>query len=147
MTNPLLGAGYEVHPDTGEWINSEFRRIAEVINDYDPSLFLVWIKPTDRETGEDFDHPYGVMQELQDGRQVMIMVLREDELDERIIARIFAGDTKRHDVFANMDKMEAARKAMELKRKMDQIEEMKDFARTVIKSNKHSFRHNGRQFG
>lgn len=151
MSHPLLGTGYEVHPDTGELINADFARISRVIYDYSqlpgsPQLSLAWIRPTDRTTAEDFNHPYAVVQTLPDGRDVVIFTIREDELDHRVISRILAGDQSKHDVFAQMEKDRVARELLELKKKREMIDDAIDFQRTVLKSPLHTFKHNGKVY-
>jgi hypothetical protein len=149
--HPLLGAGYEVHPDTGEFVNSDFMRIAEIINDYSsmpgsPELYLSWIRPTDRETAEDLSHPYAVIQILPNGQHVAIFTLREDELDHRVIARIMAGDQSKSDVFAQLAKDKDAQELLKLKRKQAEIEQAIEFQRDVLKSPLHTFKHNGKVY-
>lgn len=151
MTHPLLGAGYEVHPDTGEWVNANYALISRIVYDYsqipgNPQLSMAWIRPADRATADDFTHPYAVIQTLPDGRDVVIFTLREDELDHRVIARIFAGDQSKHDVFAQMDKDAAAKKVMEYKKKREIIDDAIEIQRTVLKSPLHTFKHNGKVY-
>lgn len=151
MTHPLLGAGYEVHPDTGEWVNSQYALISRIIYDYSqlpgsPQLSMAWIRPADRNTAEDFTHPYAVIQTLPNGQDVVIFTLREDELDHRVISRILAGDQSKGDVFAQMEKDKVAKELMDLKKKREVIDDAIEIQRTILKSPLHTFKHNGKVY-
>lgn len=131
-----------VPAEDGHWVNEKFARIAEIINDFDRRLQLVWIPPENRTA---FDtKPYAVLHTKDDGLQTIIMYIKEDELDERVLEQLFLGDTERHDVIARMEAQELAATIVRNKEKMERAEERQDFIKTVVGSHKHSFRHNGR---
>lgn len=131
-----------VPAEDGHWINEKFARIAEIINDFDHRLQLVWIPPESR---TQFDiRPYGILHSGDDGQQKMVMLIKEEELDERVIEALFLGDTTKTDVLARLEAKERAAKVLQMKAEMEAAEERQDFIKSVVRSGKHSFRHNGR---
>lgn len=131
-----------VPAEDGHWINEKFARIAEIINDFDHRLQLVWIPPENRTA---FDvKPYGVLHTSDNGAQKMVMLIKEEDLDERILAHLFLNDTERHDVIARLEAEELAQQVLRNKEKMEKAEERRDFISTVVKSPLHSFKHKGR---
>lgn len=131
-----------VPTETGHWVNEKFSRIAEIIHDYDPEMELAWIPPERR--GLIPDKPYAVVHKPDGLKEYVMFKLEEDELDERVLARIFNGDAKHVDVLANLEAMDRARKVMEMKERMDKAADRQDFIASVVGSHKHSFRHNGK---
>lgn len=131
-----------VPAEDGHWVNEKFARISEIINDFDHRLQLVWIPPENRTA---FDtKPYGILHTADNGLQKMVMYIREEDLDERILAHLFLNDTERHDVIARLEAEELAQQVMRNKEKMEEAEARKDFIATVVKSPLHSFKHKGR---
>lgn len=131
-----------VPAEDGHWINEKFARIAEIINDFDHRLQLVWIPPENRTA---FDvKPYGVLHTSDNGAQKIVMLIKEEDLDERILAHLFLNDTERHDVIARLEAEELAQQVLRNKEKMEKAEERRDFISTVVKSPLHSFKHKGR---
>lgn len=137
MTSPLLGSAY-VATDDGYFVSQEHQRIAEIINDYEPTLALVWIPPDKREPG---DMPFAVMHSPVG--QPPYIVFHTDTCDERILERIFAGDAAHNDVLTQLDIKNAAAKALQLKREMDEKEEKKEIATSILKSPKQKYKHDG----
>ena len=131
-----------VPAEDGHWINEKFAYISEIIHDFDHRLQLVWIPPENRTA---FDtKPYGVIHTADNGLQKMVMYLREDEMDERVLQKLFLADTEKNDVLANLEAEELARTVMRNKEKMEQAAARQDFIKSVVKSPLHSFRHKGR---
>jgi len=131
-----------VPAEDGHWVNEKFARISEIINDFDHRLQLVWIPPENRTA---FDvKPYGILHTADNGAQKMVMLIKEEDLDERILAHLFLNDTERHDVIARLEAEELAQQVMRNKEKMEEAEARRDFIETVVKSPLHSFKHKGR---
>jgi hypothetical protein len=126
-------------------LSAQHQRIAEIIKDLDDTLELAWIPPDKRSV---FDkHPFAVVHKPRDGRPAYIaMTLAESEVNHTVIARLLSRDTHRG---FSIDKLEAEQTAAELVRRkeaMDEIEERRDFSEHVIKSRKHTYKHNGLRF-
>lgn len=131
-----------VPAEDGHWINEKFARISEIIHDFDHRLQLVWIEPENRTA---FDtKPYGVLHTADNGAQKMVMFIKEEDLDERVLEKLFLGDTERHDVIARIEAQELAATVMRNKEKMEKAEERREFIASVVRSPKHTFKHNGR---
>jgi len=130
-----------VPAEDGHWVNEKFARISEIINDFDRRLQLVWIPPENR-TPSDV-RPYGVLHTADDGSQRLVMLIKEEELDERVLQELFLNDTSRHDVLARMEANELAQTVLRNKQKMEEAEARQDFIKTVVGSPKHSFKHKG----
>lgn len=71
------------------------------------------------------------------------MYLREDELDERVIARIL--ESRSDNLLQRLDHMETAKELLRLKEEADKREQMNDIARSMWKSRLHTYRHNGKK--
>lgn len=116
----------------GRWINERVSRVVEIIRDYDPNLEVCWIPPDKREPG---DAAFAIVETGLDGRRsVAFYVQTEAEFDERVLARIFAGDTTKSNVLSSIEASEIAHKAMQMKKYLDRWEEEKDHIEHVIKS-------------
>lgn len=125
----------------GHFISQKHRRIAEIINEYEPSLSLAWIPPDDRTEDERF--PFAVVQSRPGQEDYIVMLLREDELDERVLARLWTIDASKNDPMARLNALEAARKAIEYKEELERREEMHDRAKSIFHSPLHTYRLGG----
>lgn len=120
------------NPDLGIALSADHARIAEIINDYDPSLELAWVPPENREVNEEF--PFAVIHHPVGNPPYVVMRLRESEVDHRVLARLWANDSKFNSVLDNIERDEAARRAVDLKRKLEEQEERKEMAAWAIKA-------------
>lgn len=144
--NPLLTDGiYEATPD-GQWVNSDFRRLAEVIQDYDPEMFLSWI-PLSQRTEQD-THPYCVVHEPLGRPGYVVFYLSEAEMarPDIILSRIFTGDTRQHDVGKMLKTQADGAEVMRLKKLDEELDEKRDFVRTLFKSPKGRYKHGGKVY-
>jgi len=119
---------------------AEAERLAEIIQDYDPTLELRWIPPAIR---TNFDNkPFSIWHCPPGLPEYMVMSLRETELDHRVLASLFNANNNNGSV---LDKLEAEEKALEimrLKRQMDQQEADREFAVWALRQTR-TVRHNG----
>lgn len=123
-------------------LSAKHERIAEIIQDLDPTLELVYIPAEVRSV---FDkHPFGVRHSPRDGRPpYLAMTMPEDEVDERVIAKLIKRDTHRGSVIDELEAHENAMRLVQYKQKLEDMEEKREFAHSVLKSKKHTYRHNG----
>lgn len=141
MAHEALLANSHIYDETsGQWINEKFQRIAEIIHDLSPSLALLWIPPSERQEGD--ADPYAVMHTNHAGEQYIFMYIKEEELDERVIAKILEADSDT--LIERLNKMEAAKELLRAKEQEDRNAEMADMARSMWRSPLHSYRHNGK---
>lgn len=144
MIHPILGSRYRYDGKSGEYINTDHARIAQIVNDYDPSLYLCWVPPAQRLPGD--TQTYALVQQRSGQPEQIVKTFTDNEIDERILAWIFRADTTRHDVLSELDAHNAAQQLVEAKKWEDTRDEMADFAKTVLKSPKHVFKHAGKRF-
>ena len=122
-------------------LSADHARIAQIIHDYDDRLELAYIPPNMR-TRED-THPYAVIYNNSDtGNRDIVMRLKEDEVDHRVLARLWGADSRNHNVLDVLEKEEAARQAMEMLRKEDEAAEKAELAAWMVKAPKGA-KHNG----
>lgn len=132
-----------VPAEDGHWINENHARIAELINEYDPTMELLWIPPEYRVKNSN-EAPYAVRHNPPDKEPYIMFYIKEDELDHRVLARIYRGDTTKNDVQAMIESSDKAWNNLRTKIALEKAAERQDFIKTVVGSNKHQFKHNGK---
>ncbi len=116
------------------------QRIAEILQEYDPTLEFRWIPPKDRNS---FDtKPFAVWHNPVGLPSYMIMALKEDELDHRVLAAIFNANNNNGSVLSRLEAEEAAKQAIKYKEQIDLEEERREFALWALRQNK-TVKHNG----
>lgn len=131
-------------PESGYALSADHQRIAEIIQDYDSRLKLGWIPP-DKRTGFD-GKPFAIICTQDDGFEYIVVALREEDVDHRLIGALFraaGGEGNQLDI---MEAEEAARKVLQMKSQMDDFEEKQDFAKFALASRKNYIRHNGKVY-
>jgi hypothetical protein len=131
-----------VPAEDGSWVSEEFARLAEVVKDYDHNLELRWVPP-DKRTRDD-KKPYCIVD-----TRTLTVVFYASELDTPtdILARLFAGDNVRNgNVLQTLETWERARKTLETKKFLEELEEGNDIASSMIDSSLNVYRHNGKKF-
>lgn len=136
-----FGNAHILEPD-GNALSVKHQRIAEIINDLDDTLRLAWIPPDQRSA---FDkHPFAICHFPANGQEpYVVMTFAEDEVDERLIAKVISRDTRQGFSIDKLDAEYRAQKLLEAKNAMEEYEEAHEFAKTVWKSPLHTYRHNG----
>lgn len=132
--------------DTGRFVSQEHMDIATIIQDYNPELHLVWIKPEDRVTDTDRKYPFAVMHFPRDGEPYIVMMVKENELDQRILARLFEADQAKGDPLAKLNAANQAAQVMKEYRQAQEREELAEFHAALLKSPLHTYRHNGKKY-
>lgn len=127
-------------PNSGRFLSEKHRRVAEIINEWKPDLWLCFIPPENR-TIEDTE-PFAVIHRPPNGNEYVVLTCKEEEVDERLIAKLWAADRTRsgNDLNSYLDRLEAAQTALAMKEKMERFEEMHDQARHVFHSPLNSYR-------
>src|SRR5690606_40739677 len=95
--------------DTGMFVSQEHQDIATIIQDYNPELHLVWIKPQDRVSATDREYPFAIMHFPRDGEPYIVMMIKENELDQRVLARLFEADQAKGDPMAKLKDRKSTR--------------------------------------
>lgn len=139
MTNPLgLEADVYVPTEEGYFVSENHARIAEIISDYDPTLRLAWIPPDKREPG---DQPFAIIHAPLGGPEYIVCY--SDNVNEALLERVFSMDSTKHDVWSQIERSQAAAEAIKLKAQMEEMAAAKDLASSIVKSKKHTYRHDG----
>jgi hypothetical protein len=125
-------------------LSAKHERIAEIIRDYDPNLELAWIPPDSRTA---FDRePFAIIHNNPQGGRYVVGYFREDQMNHQIIAHLFKINNANRNVLTDLEAEEAAHKALEYKTLMDEQAEREEFAKSLIKTRKHRYRHNGKVY-
>lgn len=119
--------------EDGQWVSESFMRLAEVINDYDSMLALQWIPPGQRTEVEDKKNPYRVIDTRSD---YIVMYASERDTPESILARLWSRDNGKGNVLDRIEAENEARKALDLKKQMDDEELKQDFVAHLIATKK-----------
>ena len=127
------------HATPNGFISEKQERVAAIIKDYDPDIELVWIPPINRLT-EDDGKEFAVMHRNPD---YIIFYAKADEIDERLLQRLWRSDNSNGNVLNAMDAHNAAVEAMRMREQLDREEETADIARTVLTSKLNTFKHDG----
>lgn len=126
--------------DSQASLSATHERVARLLKDYNPDLDLQYIPEKDRGA---FDaKPFRVVHHAANGEYVVGYFAAKD-VNATLIAHIFKHDKRNRNVLSDLEADEAAREALLAREALDKHEERMDFARSIIKSKKHSYRHNG----
>ena len=132
----LTGNALVYDSSRNEFVNAKHQRIAEIIADYDPDLRLLFIPQRDR-TAADI-YPYAIGHGNDAVGYDIIMYVKEEELDERLLARLWMNDSRKNDPLHYLEKLEEAREAVQLKEELEKREERMDKAKFMIRSPYHT---------
>ena len=135
---------YRWVPEAGALISEKLIRVSEIINDYDPKLFIAPIPDEIRATNPDKSH--ALIHEQKDGGTYVIRLLSEDEINEDLLVWLWTHDNEKNDVLGRIEARDAARRAMNLKKVIDEREEEKEIGQAILNSPLHTFRHNGKVY-
>lgn len=124
----------------GQWVSEQFATLAEVIQDYDSNFELRWIPPEHRKTENERAKPM-VIWDLSQNLPVRYLSERDNPAD--VLAGLFDSDNKHGNVLERMEARETALRLLEMRRQMDEHEEMKDQAAFLMRTKKNYIMHNG----
>lgn len=130
--------------DNGMFISAKISRIVELIREYDYRLDVKWIPPNMRGAS---DPAFAITETLGDGREVVAFYVQsEAEFDETVLARIYEGDNTKGNVQARVAAQNAAISRVREVRAAEERAQYYDLAKSIIRSPKHTYRHNGRKY-
>lgn len=133
-------------PQSGRALSVAHQRLAELIKDYDDTLELAWIPP-ERRPEFDRDKPFAIIcYPRNDQPPYVVMKIKEDQMDESVLAAIIIRDNQHENVLDRLEACEFADQAMQAKADADKQAFREDFVKTVIKSPLHTFRHGGKKY-
>lgn len=136
-------ADLPVPHDDGSFVSAKVSRVVEAIRDYDPNLDVRWMPPSHR--GPD-DNAFMIVHTMPDGSAHVVMYVKnEEDMDERVLGRIYAADKQGNAVMNEIDAMDRAAKELKDRRFRESMEEAADLSRSMLRSGLHTFNHNGRK--
>jgi hypothetical protein len=122
--------------------SDEHRRVAAVIKDIFPTVRLIRM-PTDHPQFDPERH-FALIDEPNLLPAYLITNVAESEVDHRLVARLL--ENNMHDPNSKANKLhllEMASAALEAKREEEWRAEKKDVMKSILKSNKNTYRHDG----
>lgn len=131
---------YHLDANSGMALSAEHTRIAELIKEYEPSLELAWIPPENRTINDAY--PFAIIHRVQGFEPYVVMRLTENEVDHRVLARLYAVDNSRGNVLSMLELEEQARRQVLERKVQDDREEANELAAWAIKT-KAGSKHNG----
>lgn len=135
--------------DLGEFVSDAHMHLAQVLQDYKPTLSLVYIPIKDREA--DDTKPWAILDSPANMPPHIIRYLSDIEMQKpaEVLAWIFEGDLDKHrpdDVFARMEAKRAAEELMNLKKQEEELADHYELISFAAKTNKNTWKHNGRTY-
>jgi hypothetical protein len=123
--------------------SGDHRRVAEVISDLFPTVRLIRVDAL--HPAYDPQRPFALVDEPHMLPPYVIRYLRESEVDQRLVAWLV--ENNMHDANSKVNRLkilEMAEAAMKAKRELEWMGEKKDMMKSIMKSKKHEYRHNGK---
>lgn len=119
----------------GVYVERDTLHVVERIMEYDPNLRVKYLDP-DR-GGELGDPPYKIFERCPDGHERLVFSVWT--LDERVLERLWAADTQRHDIVNVLGITNARARGNLTRRFQEEREAAKDIVEAIIKSPKGSY--------
>lgn len=124
-----------VATEEGQFVSQKWMFLAEMLQDYNPSLELRWIPPEKREA-EDRDKPYMVVHQDRQGRNYIVLYASETDQPEDVMTRIIQADMKHGNVLDRMEIRNNVQRLFELRKREEELAEQEEFAAWLVKTNK-----------
>lgn len=136
----------------GEFISDAHRQLAEVVNDYNPNLFVAHIPRTEGDGMEQF--PFAIIEHQTGQEPVVIRYLTTEQMQnpKAILAWVFEGDLIRHrplDVLTRLDAEARAEELLKMKAWEEEAQDREDqiaFFGSGGREKLHTIKHNGKKF-
>jgi hypothetical protein len=123
--------------------STDHRRVAEVISDLFPTVRL--IKVDSLHPSYDHERPFALVDEPHLLPPYVIRYMRESEVDQRLVAWLVENNMRDPNSKVNrLQILEMAEAAMKAKRELEWMGEKKDMMKSIMKSKKHEYRHDGK---
>lgn len=119
------------------------RRVAEVIREVYPTVVLKKLEPGHPSFNP--ERPFALEEQPNLTQPYIIRTMAESEVDHRLLAWLLANDMANKDSAANkLELLEMSEALLRAKAELDWEEERKDMMKSMLKSNKHEYRHGGK---
>lgn len=147
----LFGSATVYDSELGEFVSDDHVRLARVINDYKPTLSLVYVPRKDRSASD--TKPWAILERDERFGEHIIRYLSDDEMKRpnEILAWVFAGDQDKHgrqEIIQRFDLEITAKQALDMQRDLDEREDLIDktaFLASGGREKKHTLSYNGRK--
>lgn len=120
----------------GVYVERDTLRIAEKIQEYDPNLRLKYCAQPESLS----DAPYKLVEICKDGIERVVFDIWE--LDDRVIEKLYAADTRYQDINAMLDSANEKAKKDENRRYKELQDEANEIAHSIFKSDKDTYKLN-----
>jgi hypothetical protein len=119
------------------------RRIAEVINDVFPEVTLIKLEAL--HPAFTVERPFAIVHSPPFLPQYVVRTVAEAEIDARLLAELLENNTHDPNSTVNrLDILEMAQHAISAKREVEWKEERGDVMKSIMKSNKNEYKHDGK---
>lgn len=131
-----------VPTETDHWVSEDFMLLSEIIKDYDYNLELRWIPPENRKTLNEQKKPY-VIWNL--SLNIPVRYISQGEDPREVLAMLFTSDNRHGNVLERIEALETAQRAFEMKKDLEDREELMDKAAFLMASKKNYIHFNGKK--
>lgn len=121
--------------EEGRFVSQKWMFLAEMLQDYNPSLELRWIPPEKRGV-EDRDKPYMVVHKDKQGQYYTVLYASELDSPEEIMTRIINSDMKHGNVLDRMEVRNQVAKLFQLRQREEELAEQEELARWLVSTKK-----------
>lgn len=139
------------------FVTDDQERVQQILQDYNPNLVILKIPPALQETQLEKDKPFrivckdprGDMYVEGVGKCHLVMDVRHDEMDQRLIAKIFSRDVTKNDpkdILKRIQAEQAAQKLYDAYKLAEKKQALADVHLSILKSPLHTYRHNGKVY-
>lgn len=135
---------YKWVPEANAFISDRLRRVSEIVNDYDPGLFIAPLPDEIRNKNPKKSH--ALVHEPGNGNTYVIRLLSEDEITEDLLVWLWTHDNEKSDVLSRVEARDAANRAVQMKKAIEEREENQDIGKSILNSHLHTYRHNGKKY-
>lgn len=122
----------------GQFVNNKIANIATALYEYEPALSVEHYPENEKRD----DLPsYGVVYEhAEHGRYILFYVMKEEDMDERVIARVIANDQRKNQAtLSDLDAWEEAQRRLKHQEFMDKMEEAADILKFGLKTHLNTY--------
>lgn len=125
----LFGSATVYDSTLGEFVSDDHVRLARVINDYKPTLSLVYIPRENRDATD--TKPWAILERDERFGEHIIRYLSDEDMKrpDQVLAWIFDGDQDKHGANALIQRFDAqdrAKQLLAMQRDIDEREDMRD---------------------
>jgi hypothetical protein len=122
----------------GQFVNNKVANIATALAEYEPELEVEHYPENEK---SDNLPSYGIVHNSASmGRYVLFYVMKEEDMDERVIARVIANDQRKsQSTLSDLESWEKAQAMLKKQEYMDKMEEAADILRFGLKTHLNTY--------